>query len=85
MKVNKTHSEIIISVADNGPGIEKGFQDLVFEKFAQSKSELTRSVAGTGLGLAIAKYIVDAHKGFVTFNTSATKGTTFNIILPNQL
>jgi len=85
VKVNKTHSEVIISVADNGPGIEKDFQDLVFEKFAQSKSKLTRSVGGTGLGLAIVKYIVDAHKGFVTFNTSATKGTTFNIRLPDQL
>lgn len=83
VKVEKNHSGVIISVSDNGPGIEKDFQDLVFDKFSQSKSKLTRRVGGTGLGLAIVKHIVEAHKGFVEFKTSAEKGTTFKIVLPN--
>ncbi len=80
--VEKQDSRIIISISDNGPGIEKDFQALVFNKFAQSKSKLTRKVGGTGLGLAIVKHIMDAHNGHVTFVTDADKGTTFKISLP---
>lgn len=84
VEVVKNDTEVMISVSDNGPGIEKDFQELVFDKFSQSKSKLTRSVGGTGLGLAIVKYIVDSHKGTVKFKTSAKKGTSFYIVLPNK-
>lgn len=70
-----------ISVSDKGPGIPKEFQPLVFGKFSQSKSELTRSIGGTGLGLTIVKYIVDSHGGYVHFETEAGKGTIFHIDL----
>lgn len=79
--VARQNSEIIISVSDKGPGIEKDFQVLVFNKFSQSKSKLTRRVGGTGLGLAIVKHIIEAHNGYVTFVTDADKGTTFKIAL----
>lgn len=82
VKVERNHSGVIISVSDKGPGIDKDFQDMVFDKFSQSKNKLTKHVGGTGLGLAIVKYIAEAHKGFVVFNTSADKGTTFKIMLP---
>lgn len=81
INVERQHSGIIISVSDNGPGIDKDFQGQVFNKFSQSKSKLTRMVGGTGLGLAIVKHIVDAHKGAVTFDTDPEKGTTFKINL----
>lgn len=80
--VERKQSEITISVSDKGPGIEKDFQALVFNKFSQSKSKLTRHVGGTGLGLAIVKHIIHAHNGHVTFMTDADKGTTFKIVLP---
>ncbi len=80
--VARQNSEVIISVSDNGPGIEKDFQVLVFNKFAQSKSKLTQRVGGTGLGLAIVKHIIEAHNAYVTFVTDADKGTTFKITLP---
>lgn len=74
--------KVIISVSDKGPGIDKDFRPLIFDKFSQSKSKLTRRVGGTGLGLAIVKYIVSAHNGDVTFVTAIDKGTTFNFSLP---
>ena len=83
VKVERNNSGVMISVSDDGPGIEKDFQELVFEKFSQSKSKLTRRVGGTGLGLAIVKHIVDAHNGLVAFETGDGKGTTFKIVLPN--
>ena len=82
VKVVRQNAEVIISVSDNGPGIEKDFQTLVFNKFAQSKSKLTRSVGGTGLGLAIVKHIIDSHNGSVSFVCEENKGTTFKISIP---
>ena len=83
VEVVKNDIGVMISVSDNGPGIEEDFQEMVFDKFTQSKSKLTQNVGGTGLGLAIVKHIIDSHKGTVKFRTSADKGTTFNIVLPN--
>lgn len=85
VEVIKTLLHVIITVSDKGPGIEKDFQDSVFDKFSQSKSKLTQQVGGTGLGLAIVKHIVDAHKGHVTFVTGASTGTTFKISLPIKI
>ena len=70
-----------VSIADHGPGIPKEFQPLVFSKFAQSKSKLTKSIGGTGLGLTIVKYIIESHKGQVHFETEEGAGTTFHIDL----
>ncbi len=84
--VSKNVIGVVISVSDNGPGIDISFQKHVFEKFAQSKSKLTRRVGGTGLGLAIVKHIVEIHKAKVMFDTSTDKnnhGTVFKIILKN--
>lgn len=73
--------KVRISVSDKGPGIPEAFQPMVFNKFSQSKSELTKSIGGTGLGLTIVKYIVDSHGGYVHFETEAGKGTIFHINL----
>ena len=82
IKVQSCGNQAIISVADKGPGIEENFQPLVFNKFSQSKSHLTRRVGGTGLGLTIVKHIVDVHNGYVTLISSPDGGTTFKIGLP---
>jgi len=81
ISVSKKGNRTRISVSDNGPGIPKEFQPLVFSKFSQSKSELTKSIGGTGLGLTIVKYIVDSHNGRVHFESQAGKGTVFHIDL----
>lgn len=80
--ITQQKNSVTITIADKGPGIEKDFQEQVFNKFAQSKSALTRKVGGTGLGLAIVKHIVEAHHGTVAFETEPEKGTTFKISLP---
>lgn len=66
-------------ITDNGPGIPKEIQPKFFEPFVTyGKSE------GTGLGTAIVRSIIDAHKGFITFETSP-EGTTFKIQIPREL
>jgi len=73
----KKDKELVITVADNGPGIPEDMQACLFDAFtSKGKSK------GTGLGMAITKSIVEAHGGTLSFDTGPEKGTTFLINLP---
>lgn len=74
--------QLIIEVADNGPGISLADQPHVFEKFYRGSSQ-AQETAGTGLGLAIVKTIVEKHQGRIWLESSP-RGTTFTIILPTK-
>jgi signal transduction histidine kinase len=70
-------SELVISIIDNGKGIDPEIMSRLFTKFA------TRSFDGTGLGLFIAKSIVEAHGGKIwAENNKEGKGATFSFSLP---
>ncbi len=73
---------VTISVADNGPGIARQHQPLIFEKFYRVVDPANPYVAGTGLGLSIVQHIVRAHHGSVTVESEVGKGATFRIGLP---
>ena len=72
---------VVVTVADDGPGIPKALQDDLFERFARGDSSRSRASGSTGLGLAIVKAVVDAHGGAVT--VKSRKGSTvFTVELP---
>ncbi len=70
-------NEVVIHIADDGPGIPPEIQPALFESFATFGKK-----KGLGLGMAIAKSIVVAHGGSIEFETAEDKGTTFHITLP---
>ncbi len=70
-----------IVVRDNGPGIEPGVLDTMFEPFTQGRITLDRAQGGLGIGLSIVKRIVEMHGGTVRVATS-TQGTVFTLSLP---
>jgi signal transduction histidine kinase len=74
--------QIRISVSDQGTGIPDAFKPHVFERFAQAGSTDRRQQGGSGLGLAIAKGLVERFAGAISFESSATSGTTFWVDLP---
>ena len=80
----KTGDSVRVSVQDNGIGIPKEHQHLIFGKFQQVPGAKQKAAGpkGTGLGLAIAKGIVEAHGGKIWFESDAGKGTTFFFTLP---
>jgi two-component system phosphate regulon sensor histidine kinase PhoR len=73
---------VLISVADNGPGIEGADQSRIFEKFYRARDPLQRTIEGSGLGLAMVKHIVTAHGGRVTVASEVGHGATFTVALP---
>lgn len=71
-----------ISVADNGPGIEKQDLKRVFDRFYRGHDPLERIIEGSGLGLAMVKHIVAGHGGKIEVESELGKGTTFTVTLP---
>lgn len=82
-QISKLDGEyVIISVIDNGIGIEKKDLIHVFDKFEQIENALTREVGGSGLGLSIAKQLISAHNGFIWCDSEVSKGSSFKFVLP---
>lgn len=78
--VRTVGAEVEISVADQGPGIEAGERERVFEKFY--RVERPGSPTGIGLGLAICKGIVEAHHGRIGASERPGGGTVITFTLP---
>lgn len=72
---------VIISVTDNGPGIPREEQSLVFNKYYRA-SGIRDQVDGMGLGLSISKYIIEAHGGMLRVESEPGQGSTFSFTLP---
>jgi signal transduction histidine kinase len=70
-----------IHVADEGPGIERDQQSLIFEKFGRAQVA-GGGKPGTGLGLFIARSIAEAHGGALEVSSAAGRGATFVLRLP---
>lgn len=69
---------VIFSVKDFGPGIERKYVDRLFEKFYQ----VPGTPSGTGLGLAISKEFIEAQGGAIYMQSKPGEGSTFSFKLP---
>ena len=70
--------EMLIEVADNGPGIPAEHLDKLFDPFFTTKDV----GEGTGLGLSITHNIVTAHGGRIEVHSEFGKGACFRVYLP---
>jgi len=77
MKARELNGQVEVKVSDTGIGIPAEDLDMVFDKFYQVDSTLTRETGGTGLGLAICKGIIEAHNGHIMAESKLGKGSTF--------
>lgn len=84
VEARQTEGEIVVSVRDQGCGIEKRHISRLFERFYRVDKARSRKLGGTGLGLAIVKHIIQAHGGRVTVQSTPRKGSTFSLYLPNH-
>jgi signal transduction histidine kinase len=75
---------ILITVTDEGPGIQDIHLSRLFERFYRADKARSRKLGGTGLGLAIVKHIANVHQGEVDVISKVGTGSTFIIRLPRQ-
>lgn len=74
--------EVLVEVADDGPGIAAEHLPRLFERFYRVGKSRARSEGGSGLGLSIAKHLVEAHGGTIAVMSTEGEGTTFSFTLP---
>jgi len=85
IRVQNTKGEVLISVADRGPGIPVSEYERVFDKFYRvlgTRRYEGYPTAGSGLGLAVCKGIVEAHGGAIWTEAREGGGAIFFVTLP---
>ncbi|MGZ4192974.1 MAG: sensor histidine kinase, partial [Solirubrobacteraceae bacterium] len=73
---------VLVSVTDQGPGIDAAEQERIFEPFYRGRNARTQAWTGSGLGLAIVKGFVEANGGSISVQSLPGQGTTFYVLLP---
>lgn len=77
-------SLVLITISDQGEGIDQHHLDAIFDRFYRVDSARSSKVAGSGLGLSITKELVLLHKGTIEVQSLKGRGTTFKITLPQN-
>ncbi len=73
--------KIRLTVADRGPGVPRGHERRIFEKFQRAHDTLASGTAGSGLGLTIARRLVEAHGGTLDYAPRDGGGAEFIVTL----
>ncbi len=86
LRVAKDGSDLVLEVHDNGPGVAKKYQTVIWDRFERGSHRFSSSVQGSGIGLAIVAAIVGAHKGRTGYRTSEyLGGACFWMVLPDRV
>ena len=81
LTARRVGSRVVLTVADQGPGIPDADLTRVFERFYRVDKARSRESGGTGLGLAIVKHLVGLLGGEVSAANRAAGGAVFTIAL----
>lgn len=79
IEAREEKKNFLISIADNGIGIKKEYENKIFEAFSRLNPNSSK---GTGIGLAICKKIVEQHQGEIWLDTQYSQGAKFMLSIP---
>ncbi|MEX0887662.1 MAG: ATP-binding protein [Phycisphaeraceae bacterium] len=85
VQAREQDGELVISVRDEGRGIEPEHLPRIFERFYRTDRARSRALGGTGLGLSIVKHVAQAHGGWVAVESEPGQGSTFRMHLPMRV
>ena len=70
---------MVLTIEDDGPGVDPEDRDRIFERFARLDDARTRDEGGAGLGLAVVRSIAERSGGRVTVDRSSAGGARFTV------
>jgi signal transduction histidine kinase len=82
LSARRIGSEVGVTVADRGIGIDAADQSRIFEPFYRASGVVAAQMQGAGLGLSLVQRIVAAHGGRVTVKSALRQGSAFTVQLP---
>ena len=82
LQVKREGKHALLSVTDEGQGIEPEALPHVFDRFYRTDESRARQTGGTGLGLSIARWIAEKHDGTIDVLSRKGIGTRFTLCLP---
>ncbi|MBS1616084.1 MAG: HAMP domain-containing histidine kinase [Bacteroidetes bacterium] len=80
--LERSGNRVILSVSDNGIGIDKASQGMIFNRFFRVHTGNVHDVKGFGIGLNYVRIIAHAHNGEINCISQLGKGSTFTLNLP---
>ena len=85
VRLHNEPEHIVLTVQDDGQGIDESFLPHIFEIFRQADPSTNRSQSGMGIGLAVVQQLVELHGGSVTAHSDGVgEGASFTIHLPRS-
>jgi len=85
VRLEEENDKIVLTVSDNGQGIDSSFLPHIFEIFRQADPGTSRAQQGMGIGLAVVQQLVELHGGSVSaYSAGVGKGATFTVRLPRS-
>jgi Histidine kinase-, DNA gyrase B-, and HSP90-like ATPase len=82
VSVRRLNGDVVVEVADHGPGIDPTLGDQLFERFTRADPSRSSASGGSGLGLAIAAAVAAAHGGRCEVRPTEGGGATFTLTVP---
>ncbi|NJC33421.1 signal transduction histidine kinase [Sphingomonas jejuensis] len=76
--------EVVLTVSDNGPGMNSAEQAQAFDRFGRAESDRDDGMSSLGLGLPLARQFVEAHGGTLTMTSEVGTGTAVTVTLPRR-
>lgn len=80
-----TPEVVVISIADDGPGIPAAQREDAFQPFTRLETSRNRETGGTGLGLTIARDVILAHRGTIQLADAPIGGLLVTVTLPKSV
>lgn len=80
IRLAEADGEIVLGVADEGPGLTPEMETRVFDAFARGDPARSRELGGNGLGLSVVRAIVEAHGGRLRYRATPKGGALFEMI-----
>ena len=82
LKSRVEHSRLVLSLCDDGPGVDENMLPHLFDRFFRADESRSSTSGGSGLGLAICKNLVEAQAGQIEAHANQPRGLCIRISLP---